>query len=147
VETIGKIRRWHRIERLSIRQIARRLGASRNTIKKYLKSEVTRPRYKKREKRFPVIGPWTSRLALLLTQDYGKSARERRTGQRLFDALAEEGYRGSYLTVQRFVRAWKQEQERNPGAVFIPLVFAPGEAYQFDWSYEVVEMAGRATRR
>lgn len=146
METIGKIRRWHRIERLSIRQIARRLGASRNTIKKYLKSEVTRPRYKKREKRFPVIGPWTSRLALLLTQDYGKSARERRTGQRLFDALAEEGYRGSYLTVQRFVRAWKQEQERNPGAVFIPLVFAPGEAYQFDWSYEVVEMAGRATQ-
>jgi IS30 family transposase len=41
VETIGKIRRWHRIEKLSISQIARRLGASRNTVKKYLKSNVT----------------------------------------------------------------------------------------------------------
>ena len=99
METIGKIRRWHRVEKLNISQIARRLGASRNTIKKYLKSEVTRPRYKKREKRYPVIGPWASRLALLLAQDQAKSARERRTGQRLFEALREEGYQGSYLTV------------------------------------------------
>jgi len=146
VETIGKIRRWRRIENLSISDIARRLGASRNTIKKYLKSEVTRPRYKQREKRYPVMGPWVSRLALLLAQDYSKPTRERRTGKRLFDALAEEGYRGSYLTVQRFVRAWKDEQSRNPGGVFIPLVFAPGEAYQFDWSYEVVDLGGRATQ-
>jgi transcriptional regulator with XRE-family HTH domain len=42
---IGKIRRWRKVERLTISEIARRLGASRNTIKKYLKSEVTRPRY------------------------------------------------------------------------------------------------------
>lgn len=38
VETIGKIRRWHRIEKLSISQIARRLGASHNTVKRYLKA-------------------------------------------------------------------------------------------------------------
>jgi transposase len=52
VETIGKIRRWHRIEKLSISQIARRLGASRNTVKKYLKSNVTEPKYRSRPKRF-----------------------------------------------------------------------------------------------
>src|SRR5207245_8334839 len=69
----------------------------------------TQPRYKQREKRCPVLGPWVSRLALLLAQDYSKPTRERRTGKRLFDALSEEGYRGSYLTVQRFVRAWKDE--------------------------------------
>jgi IS30 family transposase len=45
VETIGKIRRWHRIEKLSISQIARRLGASRNTVKKYLKSNDITPKY------------------------------------------------------------------------------------------------------
>ena len=83
METNGKIRRWRRVENLSISEIARRLGASRNTIKKYLKNEVTRPRYKQREKRYPVIGPWISRLALLLAQDHGKSARERRTGSAL----------------------------------------------------------------
>jgi hypothetical protein len=27
----------------------------------------------------------------------------------------------------------------------VPLVFAPGEAYQFDWSYEIVIVAGVTT--
>ena len=48
VETIGKIRRWHRVDKLSISKIARRLSASRNTIAKYLAGEVTQPKYKTR---------------------------------------------------------------------------------------------------
>jgi len=143
VETIGKIRRWHRIEKLSISQIARRLGASRNTVKKYLKSEVTAPKYKPRAKKFPVMGPWAARLLALLHADAQRPVRERRNGQRLYDTLVEEGFRGSYPTVQRAIRAWKQERERDGGRVFIPLVFAPGEAFQFDWSYETVEVDGQ----
>jgi transposase len=143
VETIGKIRRWHRIEKLSISQIARRLGASRNTVKKYLKSNVTTPKYAPRPKRFPVMGPWVRRLLELLREDAGKPVRERRNGQRLYDTLAEEGFTGSYPTLQRAVRAWKAEREREHARVFIPLVFAPGEAYQFDWSYETVELGGQ----
>jgi transposase len=143
VETIGKIRRWHRIDKLSISQIARRLGASRNTVKKYLKSNVITPKYAPRPKRFPVMGPWAARLLELLREDAGKPVRERRNGQRLYDTLVEEGFAGSYPTLQRAVRAWKQERERDGGRVFIPLVFAPGEAYQFDWSYETVELGGQ----
>ena len=101
VETIGKIRRWHRIDRLSISQIARRLGASRNTVKKYLKSNVTAPKYGPRPKRFPVMGPWAARLLELLSEDAGKALRERRNGQRLYDTLIEEGFPGSYPTLQR----------------------------------------------
>ena len=56
VETIGKIRRWHRVNKLSVSEIARRLSASRNTITKYLDSEVTKPKYKTRAKRAPVMG-------------------------------------------------------------------------------------------
>lgn len=97
METIGKIRRWHRIEKLSISEIARRLGASRNTVAKYLSSEVTRPRYKPREKRFPIMGPWATRLIELLVEDAGKSSKECRNGQRLYDTLVEEGFAGSYL--------------------------------------------------
>ena len=143
METIGKIRRWHRIEKLSISQIARRLGASRNTVKKYLKSKVTVPKYAVRPKRFPVMGPWAARLLEMLSEDAGKPMRERRNGQRLYDTLMEEGFGGSYPTLQRAVRSWKVERERDGGRVFIPLVFAPGEAYQFDWSYETVELGGQ----
>jgi hypothetical protein len=32
-----------------------------------------------------------------------------------------------------------------PGDVFIPLWFAPGEAYQFDWSHEIVVLGGVTT--
>lgn len=69
METIGKIRRWHRIDKLSISEIAKGLGASRNTVAKYLSSEVTKPRYKPREKRFPIMGPWAARLLDLLDED------------------------------------------------------------------------------
>ena len=143
VETIGKIRRWHRIDKLSISQIARRLGASRNTVKKYLKSNATQPRYSPRPKRFPVMGPWAARLLELLREDAGKPLRERRNGQRLYDTLVQEGFSGSYPTLQRAIRGWRAEHERAVGRVFIPLAFAAGEAYQFDWSYETVELGGQ----
>ena len=146
METIGKIRRWHRIDKLSISEIAKRLGASRNTVAKYLKSEVTKPRYKPRDKHFPIMGPWASRLLALLSEDAGRPVKERRNGQRLYDQLVDEGFTGSYPTVQRAIRGWKEEQHRGGGRVFIPLIFTAGDAFQFDWSYETVEIAGAVTQ-
>ena len=58
VETIGKIRRGHRVNKLSVSEIARRLSASRDTIAKYLDSEITKPQNKTRAKRAPVMGAW-----------------------------------------------------------------------------------------
>lgn len=92
METIGKIRRWHRIEKLSISEIAKRLGASRNAVAKYLSGEVTRLRYKPREKVYPVTGPRAVRLVTLLDEDARKPVKERRNGQRLYDTLVEEGF-------------------------------------------------------
>jgi transposase len=145
VETIGKIRRWHRVNKLSVSEIARRLSASRNTIAKYLDSEVTKPKYKTRAKRAPVMGAWVVKLEALLAADADRPRKEQRTAQRLHDGLVQEGFPGSYPTVQRFVKAWHEERRHGPGTVFIPQSFAPGEAYQFDWSYETVELGGRPT--
>jgi len=107
VETVGKIRRWYRVEGKSISEIAKRLGASRNTVKKYLRSGVIVPRYKPRPKRAPVIGAWIDRLQQWLAFDEQRPRKERRTAQRMFELLRAEGYGGSYVTVQRFVRAWR----------------------------------------
>ncbi len=145
VETIGKIRRWHRVDKLSVSEIARRLSASRNTIAKYLEGEVTKPRYKTRAKRAPVMGAWVVQLEAMLAEDADRSRKEQRTAQRLHDGLVQEGFTGSYPTVQRFVKAWREERRHGPGTVFIPQSFAPGEAYQFDWSYETVDLGGRPT--
>ena len=39
------IRRWHKREHVPIREISRRLGVSRNTIRKYLRSELIDPKF------------------------------------------------------------------------------------------------------
>jgi transposase len=145
VETIGKIRRWHRVDKLSVSEIARRLSASRNTVAKYLGSEVTKPKYKTRPKRAPVMGTWVEQLEAMLAADAVRPRKEQRTAQRLHDGLVEAGFNGSYPTVQRFVKAWREQRRHGVGTVFIPQSFAPGEAYQFDWSYETVDLGGRPT--
>ncbi len=42
-------------------------------------------------------------------------------------------------------RTWKRQQASVTAPAFVPLVFAPGEAYQFDWSHEIVLIAGVTT--
>ena len=145
METIGKIRRWHRVDKLSVSEIARRLSVSRNTVAKYLDGEITKPKYKARAKRAPVMGAWVVQLTAWLAADADRPRKEQRTAQRLHDGLLEDGFTGSYPTVQRFVKAWHEERRHSPGTVFIPQSFAPGEAYQFDWSYETVDLGGRST--
>ena len=60
------------------------------------------------------------------------------------------GYEGSYGRVAAFVREWKAERQRveqtTGRGVFVPLVFQPGEAFQFDWSEERAILGGQWTR-
>ena len=58
-------------------------------------------------------------------------------------ACRPKGIEGAYDSVQRLVRRWKVAQSGRPiGRAFVPLVFAPGEVCQFDWSHETVELNG-----
>ena len=47
-----------------------------------------------------------------------------------------------YDAVRRYARTWRRDQVSASAAAYVPLSFAPGEAYQFDWSYEVVLIGG-----
>jgi transposase len=56
VATLNVIRRWALRDQMSIREISRRTGLARNTVKKYLQSEETEPNYEGRvsaSKRYP----------------------------------------------------------------------------------------------
>ncbi len=44
--------------------------------------------------------------------------------------------------MHRFVKAWRDERARVPAQAFVPMSFAPGEAYQFDWSHETITLQG-----
>lgn len=60
------------------------------------------------------------------------------------------GYDGSYNRVAAFVRAWNVERQRDAQTsvcgTFVPLAFAPGEAFQFDWSEDWAIIAGERTK-
>lgn len=43
VALLSIIRRWHLRDQVSLREIARRLGVSRNTVRKYLRTDTTEP--------------------------------------------------------------------------------------------------------
>jgi transposase len=60
----------------------------------------------------------------------------------LFEELQREGFAGGYDSVRRYVQQWKDREKNRQVKAFIPLSFAPGEAFQFDWSYEYVELGG-----
>ena len=52
----------------------------------------------------------------------------------MFESLRDAGYGGGYDAVRRYARAWQRRQEHTAADAFVPLIFDPGEAYQFDWS-------------
>ena len=138
VETVGRIRREHFVQRKSIREIARDLRISRNTVRKILRSGETSFAYEREVQPQPKLGRWKSDLDRMLTENAAKSLRERLTLIRLFEDLRGLGYAGGYDAVRRYARSWQREHASQTAPAFVPLSFAPGEAYQFDWSHEVV---------
>lgn len=136
VETIAKIRRYHFVEGRKIKQIARELTISRNTVRKVIRSNETEHHYEREEQPFPKLGEFTGRLDKLLEENTTRPKGRRLTAQRMFEILQGEGYQGAYDSVQRYAKSWRENQGRGPGECYIPLHFDPGDAYQFDWSHE-----------
>ena len=142
VETIAKIRRAHFVQQKPIKAICREFNLSRKVVRKVLRSEATEFHYSRRSQPLPKIGPWRTELDALLLANDGKSPRERLTMIRIFEALQAAGYDGSYDAVRRYAKSWRQGRGPATAQAYVPLSFAPGEAYQFDWSHEIVLING-----
>ena len=142
VETIGRIRRAHRIKGKSIREIARDLKVSRNTVRKVLRSGATSFEYMRVVQPRPKLGAWHGDLDRMLSDNETRPPRERLTLIRVFEELRGLGYQGSYDAVRRYAKKWRVARGATTAEAFVPLSFAPGEAYQFDWSHEVVLING-----
>lgn len=143
------IRRMALREKLPIREIARRTGLSRNTIKKYLNAGTIEPRFATPE-RPSKLDPFAERLAAWLKTEAGKSRKQRRTLKQLHADLVALGFAGSYSRVAAFARKWRvdrqREQQTTGRGTFVPLAFRPGEAFQFDWSEDHAVLGGERTK-
>jgi transposase len=142
VETIAKIRRAFFLQGKAIKAICRDLGVSRKVVRKVIRSGSTEFRYEREHQPFPKIGRWRDTLDQLLLANEEKPSRERLTLIRIFEELRERGYDGGYDAVRRYAGRWSKDRGHATAAAFVPLSFAPGEAYQFDWSHEVVLLGG-----
>jgi transposase len=139
------IRLWALRKKMPIREIARRTGLSRNTIKKYLRAGIVEPQFQSLD-RPSKLDPFAEKLTGWLVTEQRKSRKERRTAKQMHADLVQLGFDGSYERVASFVREWKGERQRathtTGRGTFVPLVFRPGEAFQFDWSEDWAYVGG-----
>lgn len=140
----------HCIERegLSQRETARKLGISRNTVHKYLKSVSSPTSMERRnlyggrkprsetERILPLIDEW-------LKTDQNVWKKQHHTAVRIYHRLVDEyGFVGSESNIRRLVRQRKGLLQE----VFIPLEFQMGQQFQFDWGEADVVLSGQPTR-
>ncbi|MNM14199.1 hypothetical protein D3C81_244040 [compost metagenome] len=114
---LGIIRRWHIRDQVPLREIARRLGISRNTVRRYLRSETVEPTYSERRST-RAIDKYAFQLSALLKTEAARSRKQRRTLKQIHEDLKELGFEGSYDRVAAFARTWREGQtERvNPSS-------------------------------
>gem|GEM_PF-993755 len=109
VALLGIIRRWHLRDQISLREIAKRLGISRNTVRRYLRSETVEPAYADRRSA-SALDVYTFKLSAWLKTESTKSRKQKRSLKQMHADLCVLGFEGSYDRVAAFARQWKVDQ-------------------------------------
>ena len=142
MEMLGKIRRMYLRDKLSLHEIVKRTGLSRNTIRRWLRSaEETAPPAYRRTEGPGILTAFHDALEQALKADSHRIKQNRRTAKALFLQIKADGYDGGYTRVTDFIRDWREREGCAPRA-FVPLHFELGEAFQFDWSDEGLVVGG-----
>ena len=114
-----------------------------------MRSGAVEPEFKVAE-RPSKLDPYATKLSGWLKTEAGTSRKQRRTAKQLHEDLVKLGYTGSYGRVAAFARDWRadrqKEQQTTGRGTFVPLVFQPGEAFQFDWSEDYAVLGGERTK-
>jgi transposase len=146
VETIARVRR-EQAKGKSVRTIARSLKLSRETVSKYLGLDATAARYARRVQPYPQLGAFREELERLVEENDRRAVRDRLDYLGLFRHLQAAGFPGGYDAVRRYIKHWKQRHPAvTPTQAFVPLIFGPGEAYQFDWAQDWIVLDGVTTK-
>src|ERR1041384_1606107 len=93
----------------SIREIAREMGVSRNTVRRYLR-DAEAERYKPRSPRPTKLDPFKDYIAERLTA----AAPERIPGSVLLTELRERGYGGAYTILKLFLASLRPKVVAEP---------------------------------
>lgn len=141
VDQVHVLRHKVLVEGRSQRQVAKELGISRLTVKKYLTEAVPIRRETKPRARpvWDTVGP---RLEALLTASSAWTAgKQQLTATRLHELLVADGHRVGVTLVKQAVAEWRRQRRE----VFVPLTYRPGDLAEVDFFEVLVDLAG--TRR
>jgi len=123
-----------------ISEICKFTGISRPTISKIINSDDISCFYERTIQPHSALGSYIEQLEKLLREN--KQARPKRTIRHLFEDLQLSGYEGSYSAVGRYSAKWRERSSGVSPVACVPMSFAPGEAYQFDWSTDKLMING-----
>ncbi len=139
MDQVHVIRHKVLVEKVPARQVAREMGVSRNTVRRYVegappgvRKAVARPR--------PVYDAVVGRMEQLLTRSSAwTGGKQRLTAMRLHELLRGEGFSVGASLVRDYVREWKRRRQE----VFVPLVYRPGDLGEIDFFEVLVDVAGQ----
>ena len=159
-----QILHYHRIDGLSQRDIARRVGVSRKTVKRYITEYeammmsnpeegidmclASRPKYPSRN-----TGPVKLTEAVCAEIEYwlSENTKRRQTGMRkqclkkqdIHRVLIEKGFDISYSSVCKYIQRRKIEKSKKPKDVFVKQYYEPGDECEFDWGEVKLRIGGK----
>jgi len=124
-----------KVQGMGVKRIAKKLGISKNTVRKYLRS-TDPPEAKVREYE-KMLDSYEGNIKEMLSKGY--------IGTRIFAELRKMGYEGSLSTVHQYIREVKREDEIR-GKVTTRVETPPGKQMQYDWTEWDLPVGGRKVR-
>lgn len=139
MDEVSTIRHRVLVQGVSRRAVAKEMGVSRNTVRRYLAKGVPVGEREPTERPRPVIENATARLEALLTDSpKWTGGKQRLTATQLWRLLRAEGVLIGATSVKVFMREWK----RKRAEVFVPLVYRPGDLGEVDFFEVLVDVGG-----
>jgi transposase len=139
MDQVHVIRHKVRVEKLSVRQAAKDLGISRNTVRRYLRGDTPIGERRASSRPTPVRDAVVGRVHAMLAESRGWTAgKQRLTATRLHQMLRAEGLEVGATLIKELVREWRRQRQE----VFVPLTYRPGELAEVDFFEVVVDVGG-----
>lgn len=147
MELFEEIRVAHRMDGLSIRELADRFHVHRRTVRDALHDPNPPGRKDYRQRARPVLGPWTDLIDEWLTADLSAPRKQRHTATRVHQRLvAEYGAKVGLRTVSKYVAAKRAELGLAKREVFICQEHLPGVEAEVDFGDIYVFLDGVETK-
>ncbi|MEW4365033.1 helix-turn-helix domain-containing protein [Aliikangiella maris] len=124
-EELMKIQILHQ-QGYSQRAIARELGISRNTVKRYLRLDVSEPKYQPRGKQHSKL----DRFKPYLHSRIAQASPVHLSGEVLFREIQELGYTGSISLLRHYLFMYRGQPDSKP---VIRFETPAGKQMQVDW--------------